>query len=44
MIEFGNKDYFVEMDEAVKTQVTLGNENQVQVCGLGTIVVVAKSD
>ncbi|XP_058106920.1 uncharacterized protein LOC131250654 [Magnolia sinica] len=38
----GNKNYFVEIDESVKPQVTMGDNNQVKVHGIGTIVVATR--
>lgn len=39
----GNKDYFVEMVDIVDSSVTLGDNKQVQVRGLGTIAVNCKT-
>ncbi|XP_048232873.1 uncharacterized protein LOC125370626 [Ricinus communis] len=39
----GNKNYFMDLDESKKSRVTLGNNSQVQVCGIGTVAVDCKS-
>ena len=38
----GSKHFFVEIDKSIKTQVRMGNNNQVQACGMGTIVVMTE--
>lgn len=39
----GNEDYFVDLDQSMKTQVRLGNKNYVQVSGMGTVEVLTSS-
>lgn len=39
----GNKNYFVELDKSKKSRVMLGNNSQVQACGVGTVAVECKS-
>ena len=39
----GNRDYFVEIDDTMNSVVTLGDDKEVQVRGLGTITVTCKT-
>ena len=39
----GNLSYFVDVDESYESEVTMGNNNKVEVCGIDTVVVISKN-
>ena len=34
----GNLSYFVDINESYKSEVTMSNNNKVEVCGIGTLL------